>query len=206
MKFLSWLGGLADNTLPALVCVLTFIAGYMHGGNTAEQEGEARIAALQAAWSEQERSRAEAAAAAEKSARERLAEATERGNRLATELTKTTRALDAARADLNKRIRDVSEVARRDCAGMSLDWVRLYNEALGLTGPDAGHSAGSKKPGSGSAADTADTSGAAHARLQQDALATPEDVLEHIRDYGGYCRKLEAGYQALIFYYDGAKP
>lgn len=206
LKFLSWLGGLADNTLPALVCVLAFIAGYMHGGNTAEQEGEARIAALQAAWSEQERSRAEAAAAAEKSARERLAEATERGNRLATELTKTTRALDAARADLNKRIRDVSEAARRDCAGMSLDWVRLYNEALGLTSPDAGHSAGSKKPGSGNAADTADTSGAAHARLQQDALATPEDVLAHIRDYGGYCRKLEAGYRALVFYYDGAKP
>ena len=198
LKLLSWLGGLADNTLPALVCVLAFIAGYTHGGNTAEQEGEARIAALQAAWSEQERSRAEAAAAAEKSARERLAAETERGNRLAAELTDTARALDAARADLNRRIRDVSETARRDCSGLPAERVRLYNEALGLAEPGTGHSAGSKTPGSVGADRAADAAGTSGTGVQPDALTTPEDILAHIRDYGGYCRRLEAGYRALI--------
>ena len=33
-----------------------------------------------------------------------------------------------------------------------------------------------------------------------DTLATPEDVLAHVRDYGGYCRKLEAGYRGLADY------
>ena len=206
LKLLSRLGGLADNTLPALVCVLAFVAGYVHGTDTAEKEGKARIAALQAAWAEQERARADAAAAAEKNARERLAAATERGDRLAAELTKTTRALDTARADLNRRIRDVSESARRACPGLSAEWVRLYNEALGLAEPGTGHSAGSKKPGAVRSADTADAAGAAFSGVQPDALTTPEDILAHIRDYGGYCRRLEAGYRALITLQHGDSP
>ena len=39
-------------------------------------------------------------------------------------------------------------------------------------------------------------------RVQPDTLATPEDVLAHVRDFGGYCRKLEAGYRALITLYN----
>lgn len=206
LKLLSWLGGLADNTLPALVCVLAFIAGYMHGGNTAEQEGKARIAALQTTWAEQERSRAEAVAAAEKSARERLAAEVARGDRLAAELTDTARALDKARADLNRRIRDVSETARRACPGLPAEWVRLYNEALGLAGADTGHNAGSGRTGAVRAADTADAAGTAGTGVQPDALTTPEDVLAHIRDYGGYCRRLEAGYRALTTLYNGDSP
>ena len=38
------------------------------------------------------------------------------------------------------------------------------------------------------------------ARVQPGALATPEDVLAHVRDYGLYCRKLEAGYRGLVGY------
>lgn len=33
--------------------------------------------------------------------------------------------------------------------------------------------------------------GTARAGVRGDALATPEDVLAHVRDYGGYCRGLE---------------
>lgn len=201
LRLLDWL---ADYKLTLIVCLLAFLAGYARGNHVANLDCEAKISALQTAWSEQERSRAETVAAAEKSARERLAAETARGDRLAAELAAKTAELDAERASINRRIRDVSETARRDCAGMSADWVRLYNEALGLAGP--GHGSGRENSGSGNAADSADTSGTAHARLQQDALATPEDVLAHIRDYGGYCRKLEAGYRALVFYYDGAKP
>ncbi|WP_302580083.1 hypothetical protein [uncultured Desulfovibrio sp.] len=206
MKLLSRLGSLLDGGLPLLLCLLALLAGYMHGRDTAEQEGKARIAALQTAWAEQERGRAEAVAAAEKSARERLAAATERGDKLAAELANTTRALDAARADLNRRIRHVSETARRDCPGLPAGWVRLYNEALGLaeTGPD--HSAGGGSSGSGGAADASGSAGAAGAGIQPDALTTPEDVLAHIRDYGHYCRRMEAGYRALITLHNGDSP
>lgn len=202
LKLLSRLGGLADNTLPALVCVLAFVAGYVHGTDTAEKEGKARIAALQAAWAEQERARAEAAAAAEKNARERLAAETARGEKFARELAVKTAELDAERASINRRIRDVSEKARRDCAGLSLEWVRLYNEALGLAG--SYHSAGNEGSAPGGAHGASGLPGTAGTRLQPDPLATPEDVLAHVRDYGLYCRKLEAGYRALItFYNDG---
>lgn len=204
--FPGWLTTLFDSGPLLLFCLLSMLAGYVHGRDTAEQEGKARIAALQTAWAEQERSRAEAVAAAEKSARERLAAATERGDRLAAELTKTTRALDTARADLNRRIRDVSETARRACPGLPAEWVRLYNEALGLAGADAGHGAGSEKPGSVNAADTASAAGAAGTGIQPDALTTPEDVLAHIRDYGLYCRRMEAGYRALITLQHGDSP
>ena len=96
--------------------------------------------------------------------------------------------------------RDVSEKARRDCAGLSREWVRLYNEAL----YGSGHSAGNEGSAPGGAHDTPGSAGTARAGIQPDALAPPEDVLAHVRDFGGYCRKLEAGYRALItFYNDG---
>lgn len=212
LKRLSWLGGLADNTLPALVCVLAFIAGYVHGEDMAEQEGKARIAVLQTAWAEQERARAEAAAAAEKSARERLAAETARGDRLAGELARKTEELDAERASINRRLKDVSDAAGRDCPGLPAEWVRLYNEALGLAGGD---SAGNEGPAPGGAADAAGTAGTARPGIREDALTsfsrpqaageltTPEDVLTHIRDYGGYCRSVEAAFRTLVEYEKG---
>lgn len=163
------------------------------------EEYEAKIATINAAHAEQERARAEAVAAGEKNARERLAAETVRGEKLARELAAKTAELDAERASINKRIRDVSEKARRDCAGLSLEWVRLYNEALGL---GSGHSAGSEGSAPGGAHDAPGSAGAARAGVRQDALATPEDVLAHVRDFGGYCRKLEAGYRALTTLYN----
>lgn len=198
-KIPSWLWAV-------LVCVVIYGAGVWRGLDVVTEEYEAKIAAMNATRAEEERARAEAVAAAEKNARERLAAATERGDRLAAELTKTTRALDTARADLNRRIRDVSESARRACPGLPAEWVRLYNEALGLAEPGTGHSAGSKKPGAVRSADTADAAGAAFSGVQPDALTTPEDILAHIRDYGGYCRRLEAGYRALITLQHGDSP
>ena len=159
---------------------------------------EARVASINAAHAEQERARAEAVAAAEKNARERLAAETARGEKLARELTAKNAELDAERASVNRRIRDVSEAARRDCAGLSLEWVRLYNEALGLAG--FGDSAGNEGSAPGGAHDAPGSAGAARAGVQPDALATPEDVLAHVRDYGLYCRKLEAGYRGLVGY------
>lgn len=134
-----------------------------------------------------------------------LAAETARGKTLARELAAKTAELDAERASVNRRIRDVSEAARRHCAGLSLEWVRLYNEALGLAG--SYHSAGREGSAPSGAHDAPASAGAAGTRVQQDALATPEDVLAHVRDYGQYCRKLEAGYRALTtLYNDGDSP
>lgn len=67
-----------------------------------------------------------------------------------------------------------------------------------LPNPAPGHSAGSKTPGSVGADRAADAAGTSGTGVQPDALTTPEDILAHIRDYGWYCRRLEAGYRALI--------
>ena len=155
---------------------------------------------MNAARAEEERARAEAVAAAERQAHEAFVAATARGEKIARELAAKTAELDAERTSVNRRIRDVSKKARRDCAGLSLEWVRLYNEALGL---GTGHSAGNEGSAPGGAHDAPGSAGSAGARVQPDALATPEDVLAHIRDYGLYCRRLEAGYRALTTLYNG---
>ena len=193
-KIPSWLWAV-------LVCVVIYGAGVWRGLDVVTEEYEARIATMNATHAEQERARAEAVAAAEKNARERLAAETARGEKLARELAAKTAELDAERASVNRRIRDVSEAARRDCAGLSAGWVRLYNEALGLA--DSGDSAGREGSAPGGAHDAPGSAGAARAGVQPDALATPEDVLAHIRDYGLYCRRLEAGYRALTTLYNG---
>ena len=194
-KIPSWLWAV-------LVCVVIYGAGVWRGLDVVTEEYEAKIAAMNATRAEEERARAEAVAAAEKNARERLAAETARGETFARELAVKTAELDAERASINRRIRDVSEKARRDCAGLSLEWVRLYNEALGLAG--SYHSAGNEGSAPGGAHGASGLPGTAGTRLQPDPLATPEDVLAHVRDYGLYCRKLEAGYRALItFYNDG---
>nr|DAJ13804.1 MAG TPA: hypothetical protein [Myoviridae sp. ctKaW6] len=194
-KIPSWLWAV-------LVCVVIYGAGVWRGLDVVTEEYEARIAVMNAVRAEEERARAEAVAAAERQAHEALVAATARGEKLTRELAAKTAELDAERASVNRRIRDVSEKARRDCAGLSLEWVRLYNEALGLAG--SYHSAGNEGSAPGGAYDAPGSAGTAHAGVRQDALATPEDVLAHVRDFGGYCRKLEAGYRALItFYNDG---
>ena len=193
-KIPSWLWAV-------LVCAVIYGAGVWRGLDVVTEEYEAKIATMNATHAEQERARAEAVAAAEKNARERLAAETARGEKFARELAAKTAELDAERASVNRRIRDVSEAARRDCAGLSAGWVRLYNEALGLA--DSGDSAGNQGSAPGGAHDAPDSAGTAHAGVRQDALATPEDVLAHVRDFGGYCRKLEAGYRALVDFMEG---
>ena len=189
-KIPSWLWAV-------LVCVVIYGAGVWRGLDVVTEKYEAKIAAMNAARAEEERARAEAVAAAERQAHEALVAATARGEKLARELAAKTAELDAERTSVNKRIRDVSEAARRDCAGLSLEWVRLYNESLGL---GAGHSTGNEGSAPGGIGDAPGSAGSAGTRVQQDALATPEDVLAHVRDYSLYCRKLEAGYWGLVDY------
>ena len=187
-KLLSWL---CEDSLPWFLCVVSLFAGYIHGRDTAEEEAKAQIAAIQTAH-------AEAVASAEKSARERLAESAALADRLQVDLVNKNQELNKQRREFNRRLKDVSEAARRDCAGLGADWVRLYNEALGLD-----NRSGNKASAPGKPADSSRAAGTSRAGVREDALTTPEDVLAHIRDYGGYCRSMEAAYQALIDYERG---
>ena len=151
---------------------------------------ETRIAVLAEKVSQKDKARAEAVAATERAARERLEKETARVAALSAELSDARKKLAKERQTFDARLQKVAVAARHNCAGLSRDWVRLYNEALGLAaGADSG-------PGSESA-DLAGTAappgqtGPAGTGIRGDALATPEDVLAHARDYGGYCRGLE---------------
>lgn len=94
------------------------------------------------------------------------------------------------RQTFDARLQKVALAARRDCAGLSRDWVRLYNEALGLAAGAGGGPGGEGADPAGTA-QNAGQAGTAGTGIRGDALATPEDVLAHVRDYGGYCRGLE---------------
>ena len=187
-KLLSWL---SEGYLPWLLCVVSLFAGYVHGRDTAGEEAKAQIATIQTAY-------AEAVAAAEKSARERLAESAALADRLQADLVNKNQEMDRERREFNRRLKDVSEAARRDCAGLTADWVRLYNEALGLDNRSGNEASAPGKP-----SDASRSAGTSRAGIREDALTTPEDVLAHIRDYGGYCRSMEAAYSALIEYERG---
>ena len=157
---------------------------------------EARIAGMSQEVSEKEKVRAEAVAAVERAAREKLEREAARVALLAAELSDARAQLAKNRKDFDVRLKEVSLVAARDCRGLSADWVRLYNEALGLAGSGGGPGGEGADP-AGTAA-PAGQAGTVGTGVRGDALTTPEDVLAHVRDYGGYCRNLEAQARALV--------
>lgn len=155
-----------------------------------EARYEARIAVLAEEVSQKDKARAEAVAEAERAAREKLEKETARMAVLSAELFDARQKLAKERQTFDARLKKVALAARRDCAGLSSDWVRLYNEALGLAGSGGGP--GSKNADPAGVAEASGQTGPARAGVRGDALATPEDVLAHVRDYGGYCRGLES--------------
>lgn len=150
---------------------------------------ETRIAVLAEEVSQKDKARADAVAAAERAAREKLEKETARMAVLSAELFDARQKLAKERQTFDARLKKVALAARRDCAGLSSNWVRLYNEALGLAGSGGG--SGSQDTDPAGTAQNAGQTGPAETGIRGDALATPEDVLAHVRDYGGYCRGLE---------------
>ena len=181
-----------------LLCAACCAAGYVRGFGIAETRGRVLLAEQAEASASEREALAVAAAEAERLARQRLEAEIERAAAIAGELSETRNRLAAERQAFTRRMDRVAEDASRHCAGLPAGWVRLYNEALGLAG--SYYSAGNEGSAPGGADDAPGPPGAAGARVQPDALATPEDVLAHVRDYGGYCRKLEAGYRGLADY------
>lgn len=151
---------------------------------------ETRIAVLAEEVSQKDKARADAVAAAELAAREKLEKETARVASLSAELSDARKKLAKERQTFDARLQKVALAARRDCAGLSRDWVRLYNEALGLAAGAGGGPGGEGADPAGTA-QNAGQAGTAGTGIRGDALATPEDVLAHVRDYGGYCRGLE---------------
>lgn len=176
-----------------LLCLCCGAAGYARGVSVESARGRARLAEQAETASREREARAAAEAEAERLARSRLEEETARTAAVAGELSETRNRLAAERQAFNRRMARVSEEASRRCAGLSADWVRLYNEALGLAEPDASAPAAGTGAASASAA-------AAGSGVQPGAsvMVGPEDLLAHVRDYGGYCRSLRAQTEALL--------
>lgn len=181
-----------------LLCAACCAVGYVRGFGIAETRGRALLAEQAEASASEREALAAAMAEAERLARRRLEAEAERAAAIAGELSETRSRLAAERQAFTRRMARVAEDASRHCAGLPAGWVRLYNEAL----YGSYHSAGNEGSAPGGAHDAPGSAGTARAGIQPDALATPEDVLAHVRDFGGYCRKLEAGYRALITLYN----
>ena len=184
-----------SNRAVALVGAALLVAGgwivHLYGKlELQEARYETRIANLAQEVSEKEKARADAVAAAERAAREKLEKETARVAALSAELSDARKKLAKERQGFDARLQKVAVAARHNCAGLSRDWVRLYNEALGLAAGAGGGPGGEGADPAGTA-ETPGQTGPAGTGIRGDALATPEDVLAHARDYGGYCRGLE---------------
>ena len=166
-----------------LLCAACCAAGYVRGFGIAETRGRVLLAEqAEASASERE---ALAVAAAE----------TERAAAIAGELSETRNRLAAERQAFTRRMDRVAEDASRHCAGLPAGWVRLYNEALGLA--PAAPEASAPAAGIGAPAGSASATGAG-VRSGASVMVSPEDLLAHARDYGGYCRNLRAQAEALL--------
>ncbi|MEN6082827.1 hypothetical protein [Chromobacterium piscinae] len=106
------------------------------------------------------------------------------------QLDVTLTALDAARDQLTRRIPRAAQrpapVVGADNPGLlSVDGLRVYNDALGLRADASAPAAG--QPDADNAAASAVDSGVSRA-----------DLLAHARDYGAWCKSVAAGRGALI--------
>lgn len=176
----------------ALVLVLLYLAvfygGYRHGFGVAKNEGDARVAKLEA-------KQAIANRLASDTARRVLDAEIIRRDELAKSLASASATIAAqSRQITNRRIADASHdvaVADGHCA-FGPEWVGLWNEAWGF---------GLGDPAGASAAAGADRAAAgvppAQAGEFRQGGVTPEDVQVINRDNALVCRDIKARYLAL---------
>lgn len=178
-----------------LLCLGCGAFGYVRGFGVAETRGRAQLAEQAEAHATEREALAAASAQAERLARQRLEAEAVRAAAIAEELSATRNRLAAERQAFNRRMARVVEDASRHCAGLPAGWVRLYNEALGLA--SAAPAGIAPAAGTGAAAGSASAAGAG-VWPEASVMASPEDLLAHARDYGGYCRDLRAQAEALL--------
>jgi len=167
--------GLGAALLVLLLCLASGWGGYRHGYTTATTEGNAKYAKLQKA-------QADAWAESKAKALDRYVLATQRADQLATEHQAAQLRLAETRNEILKEIPN----ATRGLAACAFgpDFLRTYNQALGLGAGGVPAPAGS----GGLAADNA-TARAADAGVRGGASveASPADLLTHAADYGKWC-------------------
>lgn len=151
--------------------------GYGQGYGEAEAKGEAKYNKLVA---EYQGKTAESLA----KALDRAAKLTDQGNKISADLITTRTALTDARAELSRRIPDATAHLSPACV-FDADFVRLWNDLLGIPASGVAKAAGpGGTAGRSAPAATPDTG------LQPgEPVATPADLLAHLRDYGQYCRE-----------------
>lgn len=191
--------------LAAALCLCAGLGGYWRGYETAATRGRAEAAEQAASFARQREAAAWAAAEAEGVARRRLEAESARVASLAGELGEARNRLAAERRAFTRRMSRASDDPAVDGLVFPAQWVRLYNEALGLV-PSGGGAGGPDSPAVGTAA-PARSAAPADAGLQPGAPVGFEDVLAHVRDYGLYCRSLRAQAEALMAAHEGgARP
>ncbi|MFR1532940.1 MAG: hypothetical protein ACLSTO_04295 [Bilophila wadsworthia] len=174
-----------------LLCAACCAAGYVRGFGIAETRGRVLLAEQAEASASEREALAVAAAEAERLARQRLEAETERAAAIAGELSETRNRLAAERQAFTRRMDRVAEEASRHCAGLPAGWVRL---SLALSCPRRPEASA---PAAGIGA-PAEASPLRWGRSGASVMVSPEDLLAHARDYGGYCRNLRAQAEALL--------
>lgn len=176
----------AAMALAAFALVLVVNGIYRAGYATAEAKGNAALAALEKTHAEENVALWAQYAAREREARVRLQEEQARADSLTDQLQRTETALATERRDFTRRI---ANATRGNNSALSAEYVGLYNEAL--YGP-AGAGRTDKAGSASSAAHSAGTTAPVGSGVLPHEPVTLADLLAHARDYGGWCRTLEA--------------
>ena len=166
------------------------LGGYKHGKNVAEAEAEAAMNAYRLDVEEERRDRAEVYGKSLADALEKSQAEVKRADNIAAQYAKAKKE-HAKNADaLNKKIASAVRGSEHIFTG---GFVRLYNEAIGLSGDALSETLCPRQP------DGRTGAGAAACEELMDGV-TEADVLQHISYYGKRCRGLEAqvlGWQEL---------
>ncbi|WP_114152631.1 hypothetical protein [Chromobacterium haemolyticum] len=169
-----------------LAALAAVVGGFWYGHGQYQQglaAGRADLSVYRAQVAEQRRIDGAAAL-------QRYQEQTRQLADVSAQLDVTLTALDTARDQLTRRIPRAAQrpapVAGADNPGLlSVDGLRVYNDALGLRADASTPAAG--QPDAGNAAAASADSGVSRA-----------DLLAHARDYGAWCQSVAAGRGALI--------
>ena len=185
---LAWkIGGFAV-VLVVVLAALCFGA-YQLGHSLAEAKGTAALAALQVDYSEERRAASDAYGTALASTLEKYQDEVARVTELDMALTTAHTALAAKASELRRRIAHVTSGSTHT---FSLDFVSLFNEAIGADAAACPLSAA----GAGGAAGSGSSGTAAGAGIL--AGVTEADLLEFMNYYGERCQRLEKKERAWI--------
>lgn len=110
-----------------------FVSGYGYGTTLTSTKYKTKLAELESKYAKAAQVQFQAVAEAEQHARLRLQRETERVRSIMKELHTVRQSLIKERKASKGNIRNASQVATHYCVGLPPEWVRVYNQALGLT-------------------------------------------------------------------------